>query len=44
MSVDTQIPKIRTDMEVIPTYYQGQNALIVKDVLGLISLIVYRIR
>jgi AmmeMemoRadiSam system protein B len=37
MSVDTQIPKLRTDMEIIPTYYQGQKALVVKDALGLIE-------
>jgi len=31
------IPQLRTDIDFIPTQYQGQNALIVKDSLGLIQ-------
>lgn len=30
------VPKLRTDLEIIPTAYQGQNAYVVKDTLGLI--------
>jgi len=37
MSTETQIPKLRTDMEIFPTSYQGQKALVVKDALGLIK-------
>ncbi|MGD9347873.1 MAG: AmmeMemoRadiSam system protein B [Candidatus Aminicenantes bacterium] len=37
MSTDTQIPKLRTDMEIFATSYQGQRALVVKDALGLIK-------
>lgn len=31
------VPKLRVDLEIIPTGYQGQNAFIVKDALGLIN-------
>ncbi|MFC2163385.1 AmmeMemoRadiSam system protein B [Acidobacteriota bacterium] len=31
------VPKLRVDLEVIPTAYQGQNAYVVKDTLGLIK-------
>jgi AmmeMemoRadiSam system protein B len=37
MSKETQAPKLRTDMEIFPTYYQGQKALVVRDALGLIK-------
>jgi AmmeMemoRadiSam system protein B len=37
MSTETWIPKLRTDMEIFSTYYQGQKALVVKDALGLIK-------
>ncbi len=37
MSIETQIPKLRTDMEIFTTYYLGQKALVVKDALGLIK-------
>jgi AmmeMemoRadiSam system protein B len=37
MSTETQIPKLRTDLEIFPTNYQGRKALVVKDVLGLIK-------
>ncbi len=37
MSIETQIPKLRTDIEIFSTHYQGQKALVVKDVLGLIK-------
>ncbi|NOR13130.1 MAG: hypothetical protein GQ545_07745, partial [Candidatus Aminicenantes bacterium] len=37
MSIETRIPKLRTDIEIFSTYYQGQKALVVKDVLGLIK-------
>jgi hypothetical protein len=30
------IPKLRRDIEIIPTFYQGEKALLVKDSLGLI--------
>ena len=31
------VPKLRIDLEIIPTDYQGQNAFVVKDTLGLIN-------
>ena len=34
--MEESIPKIRTDIEIIPTYYRGERALVVKDFLGLI--------
>jgi AmmeMemoRadiSam system protein B len=37
MSTESRIPKLRTDMEIFSTYYQGQKALVVKDTLGLIK-------
>lgn len=37
MSFENQAPKLRTDMEFIPTTYQGQKAFVVKDMLGLIK-------
>jgi AmmeMemoRadiSam system protein B len=37
MSKETRIPKLRADMQIFSTYYQGQKALIVKDALGLIK-------
>ena len=30
------VPKLRTDIEVIPTQYQGQKAFVIRDALGLI--------
>jgi AmmeMemoRadiSam system protein B len=36
MSKETRIPKLRSDMEIFSTYYQGRRALVVKDALGLI--------
>ncbi|MBN1222470.1 MAG: AmmeMemoRadiSam system protein B, partial [Candidatus Aminicenantes bacterium] len=35
--MDTNIPKLRTDLEIIPVSYQGHKAFIVKDALGLIE-------
>lgn len=35
--MDEYIPRLRTDIEVIPTYYQGEKAFLVKDNLGLIE-------
>jgi AmmeMemoRadiSam system protein B len=37
MSTETQAPNLRTDIEIFPTYYQGQKVLVVRDVLGLIK-------
>lgn len=37
MSTESRIPKLRTDLEIFSTYYQGQKALVVKDALGLIK-------
>jgi len=37
MPTENQTPKLRTDMEIFPTYYQGQKALVVRDSLGLIK-------
>jgi len=31
------VPKLRTDLEIIPANYQGQQALIIRDFLGLIQ-------
>ena len=36
MTTENWIPKLRTDIEIFSTYYQGQRALVVKDALGLI--------
>ncbi len=36
MRGDESIPRIREDLEVIPTSYQGQKALLVRDFLGLV--------
>ncbi len=36
MSTGIEAPKLRTDMEIFSTYYQGQKAVVVKDMLGLI--------
>lgn len=33
---DTPVPRLRTDLEVIPTSYQGKRALLIRDSLGLI--------
>lgn len=31
------VPKLRSDLEIIPTHYEGQGALLVRDSLGLIG-------
>ena len=36
MKPDSPVPRIRTDLDIIPTSYQGQRALVVRDRLGLI--------
>src|SRR4030043_163541 len=36
MKKEDPIPRVREDLEVIPTSYQGQKALLVRDFLGLI--------
>ncbi|MBM3284635.1 MAG: AmmeMemoRadiSam system protein B [Candidatus Aminicenantes bacterium] len=36
MEQHSPVPRIRTDLEIIPTSYQGQRALLVRDSLGLI--------
>ncbi|MDH7512937.1 MAG: AmmeMemoRadiSam system protein B [Clostridiales bacterium] len=36
MKEDSPIPRLRTDLEVIPTSYRGEKALLVRDHLGLI--------
>jgi hypothetical protein len=36
MKKESSIPKMRTDLELIPTSFQGQKALLVRDSLGLI--------
>ena len=36
MKTEEPIPRIREDLEVIPTSYQGEKALLVRDFLGLI--------
>lgn len=35
--MEKDIPRLRTDIEIIPTYYQEERALLVKDSLGLIK-------
>lgn len=37
MFAESQMPKLRADMEIFSTRYQGQRALVVKDALGLIK-------
>lgn len=37
MFAENRVPKLRTDMEIFSTHYQGQKALVVKDALGLIK-------
>ncbi len=36
MKEDSPVPRLRTDLEVIPTSYRGEKALLVRDHLGLI--------
>jgi len=36
MKKEEPIPRVREDLEVIPTSYQGENALLVRDLLGLV--------
>src|SRR3990170_3455533 len=36
MKKEEPIPRVREDLEVIPTSYQGEKALLVRDFLGLI--------
>ncbi|MDH4218958.1 MAG: hypothetical protein OEW23_09295, partial [Candidatus Aminicenantes bacterium] len=35
--MEKDIPRLRTDIDIIPTHYQGERALLVKDSLGLIK-------
>jgi len=35
--METRIPKLRADLDIIPVSYQGQRAFVVKDTLGLIE-------
>jgi AmmeMemoRadiSam system protein B len=35
--MDSPIPKLRTDLEIMPTTYQGRQAYIIRDFLGLIQ-------
>ena len=34
--MEKTIPRLRTDIDIIPTSYQGERAFLVKDMLGLI--------
>jgi len=36
-TADAPIPKLRTDLEIVPTTYQGQPGYVVRDFLGLIQ-------
>lgn len=36
MSMEMPIPRLRKDIEIIPTLYEGQKAFVVRDALGLI--------
>jgi hypothetical protein len=36
MKKESQIPRMRMDLEIIPTFYHGEKALMVRDFLGLI--------
>lgn len=35
--MEKEIPRLRKDIEIIPTFYKGERALIVKDTLGLME-------